>query len=216
MAAVVVRESGRPTGSIPAAPRPALRTAHGISATFIAVFALIHLGNHLTGLLGASAHLQVMHALRSIYRSAFVEPALLACIAFQMVSGATLLWRATTATTSLKSSLQLASGAYMLCFFASHLSAVFRARHLRGIDTDWHWLTASPLLTDAWSARLVPYYWLAVMAIGIHAASGLRYVLLAHGVRDSRADRAFAAISMLSVLVATAIMIGMVSASHSR
>jgi hypothetical protein len=66
-------------------------------------------------------------------------------------------------------------------FLASHVSAVLRARYLHHVDTNWIWLTADNLLTDPWSVRLVPYYFLGVLALAVHGACGLRRVLLGHG-----------------------------------
>jgi hypothetical protein len=59
--------------------------------------------------------------------------------------------------------------------FASHVSAVVRARYLQHIDTNWIWLTADNLLTDPWSVRLVPYYFIAVVAPAVHGGCGLRW-----------------------------------------
>src|SRR6202000_1665335 len=69
-----------------------------------------------------------------------------------------------------------ASGAYMLMFSLSHVSAVGRARYLRHTDTNWRWLTADDLLTDPWSARLLPYYILGVLAFGLHLACDVRAI----------------------------------------
>jgi hypothetical protein len=191
-----------------------LRTAHGVSAAAIVLFALCHLANHLAGLHGGAAHLQIMHALRTVYRHPAIEPVLIALVAFQIVSGTALVWRATAMLRDGVATLQAAAGVYLLCFFGSHLSAVFRTRYLRGVDTDWRWLTADPLLTDDWSARLVPYYWLGVIALGVHAAAGLRYVLLAHGVRAAHARMAFAGICAGAVVVASLIMLGLALGSQ--
>lgn len=200
-----------------AAPKwvAALRTAHGISAACIALFALFHIANHLAGLAGGAAHWKTMQALRLGYRSFWVETALLACVGFQVLSGTVLVWRASAVRTGLIASLQLASGAYLQCFFASHISAVFRTRYLRDTDTNWDWLVSSPLLSDAWSARLIPYYWLGVIALGIHAAAGLRYVLLAHAVPERKADAMFAAVATGAVLASSLIMTGLIAASES-
>lgn len=191
-----------------------LRTLHGVSALAIVLFALFHLGNHLAGLSGGAAHLQTMHALRAVYRHPLVEPVLIALVAFQIVSGTLLVWRATAIRRDAVATLQAAAGVYLLCFFGSHLSAVLRTRYLRGIDTDWRWLTADPLLTDAWSARLVPYYWLGVIALGVHVAAGLRYVLLAHGVRAAHARLAFAIVCAGAIVVASLIMLALVLGSR--
>jgi hypothetical protein len=125
--------------------------------------------NHLAGLLGGDVHIAIMSALRGIYRRRAVEVVLLAAVAFQVCSGAWLLYR----RSSTRSTLQAASGSYLLWFFLSHVSAALRTR-ARGGDPDWHWLAGNELLHDPWSVRLVPYYFLAVIAFGVHVGCGLR------------------------------------------
>lgn len=214
LAAIVLleRRAERAQVDKPASPAwmRSVRTAHGISATFIVAFAIVHLCNHMVGLLGGTIHWDVMQLLRIGYRNTLVESFLIACVGFQTVSGVVLVWDAMAHRSDLIRSLQLASAAYLLCFFASHISAVFRARHLRGIDTNWQWLTSSSLLHDAWSARLTPYYWLAIIALGIHAAAGLRGVLCAHEVHGRSANAVFTGVSLTSVVVATLIMTGLI------
>jgi len=68
------------------------------------------------------------------------------------------------------------------------------------------------LLTDEWSSRLVPYYFLGIVALGLHGALGLRYVLLQHG-RESAAKAAFWLVTGGSVVVALLVMTGLVRGS---
>ena len=108
--------------------------------------------------------------------------------------------------------LQTTTGAYLLMFLLSHVSAVGRARMLRHVDTGWAWLDGGELLTDPWSARLVPYYFAAVIALGMHAGCGLRTVLLGHGVGATRGSAIVAVVAGLAGLVATLILIGLLRA----
>lgn len=185
-----------------------LATAHGVSAAVILVFATAHLANHLAGLFGGEAHRAVMDRLRLVYRDPWVEPLLLAVVAFQAASGVVLLVRALARPRSRLETLQSVSGAYLLLFFASHLSAVLRA-HSRGRDTDWGWLAGGELLTDPWSARLVPYYFLGVIALGVHGACGLRRVLESHGLAPARGRALVAVFAVLATAVSAAIQIGL-------
>jgi succinate dehydrogenase/fumarate reductase cytochrome b subunit len=193
-------------------PRPphgsTLTIAHGVSAALILVFATAHLTNHLAGLFGGEAHRAVMDRLRLVYRDAWIEPLLLGVVAFQAASGMVLLGRALARRRSRLETLQSVSGAYLLLFFASHLSAVLRA-HGRGRDTDWGWLAGGELLTDPWSARLVPYYFLGVIALGVHGACGLRRVLERHGLAPPRGRALVAAIAVLATAVSAAIQVGL-------
>jgi len=165
------------------ATRPSrLAIAHGVSAAIITLFALPHLVNHLAGLAGGDVHIAVMDTLRRGYRHPLVEPVLLAAVAFQIITGAWLLGRVSARSPSWQRAVQTAGGAYLLVFFLSHVSAALRAR-ARGGDPNWNWLAGGELLVDPWSVRLVPYYFLAVVAFGIHAAAGLQTVLRQHGIR---------------------------------
>lgn len=93
---------------------------------------------------------------------------------------------------------------------------MLRTRHLRGTDTDWDWLTSSPLLTDARSARLTPYYWLGVIALGVHGAAGLRYLTMAHGVSERMANRLFVGAIFGAVLASSLIVTGMIVGSKQN
>jgi hypothetical protein len=93
------------------------------------------------------------------------------------------------------------------------LSAVFRARYLRHTDTDWIWLTSDNLLIDDWSARLVPYYFLGIVAFGLHVGCALHRVLMGHEVKKNLADQAFNLIAWTTGAGTVIIMIGLISAS---
>ena len=196
------------------AVRPAkLAYAHGISAAVITAFALFHLANHLTGVLGGEAHMAVMRHLRTVYRQPAIEIVLLNCVLFQVGSGMVLLLRRTRRPAKeWIEVLQNASGAYLMLFFASHISAVLRTRYLQHTDTNWIWLTADNLLTDPWSVRLVPYYFLGVLALAVHGACGLRWILLGLG-KQRIGDRTFLVTVAAGGLAALVIMIALVLGS---
>jgi len=203
----------RPGGNEVEETRPAkLAFAHGLSGAVIITFAVFHLANHLTGVLGGEAHMAVMRHLRTVYRQPVVEIALMASVLFQVASGSVLLSRRTRLPAAgWIEVLQNASGAYLLLFFASHISAVLRTRYLQHTDTNWVWLTADNLLTDSWSVRLVPYYFIGVLMLAVHGACGLRWVLSQHG-RQSIANRVFlsttAAGALTALVIITALVVG--------
>jgi succinate dehydrogenase/fumarate reductase cytochrome b subunit len=194
------------------APQPRLVLAHGISAVLITVFAAAHLLNHFSGLWGGERHTAIMNALRLVYRMPIIETALLASIVLQLISGLLLLKRKLPQTVRWIDELQAAAAIYLALFFLPHLSAVFRARLVRDTDTNWAWLTADGLLTDPWSARLAPYYFLSVIALGIHGGAGIRHVILSHGRSMQLADKSFhvtvAAATVLSASIMTALIRG--------
>lgn len=189
--------------------RRRLAAAHGVSAAAISLFAAVHLVNHLAGLLGGDTHLAVMRSLRTIYRHPLVEPALLAAVGFQIATGCWLLRDKLARPAGWFDTLQTATGAYLLVFLTSHVSAVLRARLLRQRDTSWSWLAGGELLTDPWSARLVPYYFLAVIALAVHAGCGLRVVLLGHGLSAARGAALVAALAAGATLVSALILLGL-------
>jgi succinate dehydrogenase/fumarate reductase cytochrome b subunit len=207
----VAFERSGPTQMTVSGSNRRLAFAHGLSATVILLFATFHLSNHLAGLAGGDVHMAVMNSLRKVYRQPVVELILAGCILFQNISGVLLLIRRPRPNSGIEV-LQGASGAYMMLFFTSHIGAVIRARYLRHTETNWAWLTGSNLLTDLWSSRLVPYYFLGVIALSVHAACGLRRILLEHG-RPDAARWTFRIVATVGSLASTAIIIGVVRGS---
>jgi hypothetical protein len=185
-----------------------LAIVHGVTALPIIAFALAHVANHLSGLAGGEAHVAVMGALRRVYRHPVVEPVLLGCIALQVVTGLVLVARRLGRRAAPIETLQGAAGAYLVLFFASHLTAVLRRRG-RGFDTDWEWLVGSDVLRDPWSARLAPYYVLAVVAIAVHLACAIRAVAIGHGARRDGWGWWIAIAAGIAVAAGTAIVIAL-------
>jgi hypothetical protein len=200
-----------PSALQPAARRRApsrLAVAHGISALPIIAFALAHIVNQASGVAGGAAHVAIMNALRAVYRHPCVEPVLLACVAIQLVTGVILIGRGVSRRLGAFEALQHAAGAYIAVFFASHVSAVLRVRHVRNIDTDWHWLVSYDVFRDPWSARLSPYYALAVLALAVHLACALRSVAIGRGARREHWHWPLGVSVGLAVLAATLILVG--------
>ncbi|NEV02157.1 hypothetical protein FNJ47_42085 [Bradyrhizobium sp. UFLA 03-164] len=188
------------------------RVAHGISAALLCAYILFHLANHLTGLLGPSTHSAVMDVGRKIYRAPVIEPVLILLFLFQAGSGLWLAWRWSNTVQDFYRSFQIASGFYLSVFVLGHMNSVFLyARTYLRIPTDWNFATGAPtgLIHDPWNIRLVPHYALAVFLVLSHLASGLRVVLIAHGVELTATNRLWAAGVVASGLIATAIIAGM-------
>ncbi|MBA4768500.1 MAG: hypothetical protein H2049_12835, partial [Porphyrobacter sp.] len=70
-----------------------LRGLHLASGLLIAVFAVLHIGNHLAMFAGQAAHIAAMEALRPIYRNLLAETLLMLALAFQLSSGLAMIWR---------------------------------------------------------------------------------------------------------------------------
>ena len=187
-AASVVPQATQPSGT--------WRVAHGVAAALIACFVLFHLTNHLSGLAGPSVHAAIMKAGRKVYRAAAVEPVLVTLLLFQVTSGLHLAWRWSGVRNDGFRVFQVGSGAYLAAFILTHLnSALVSARAVHKIETDWAWASGAPtgLIHDAWNIRLLPHYALGVFFILGHLSSGLRVVVLAHGVHAPVANRIWAA-----------------------
>ncbi|MCS3502253.1 hypothetical protein M2189_008236 [Bradyrhizobium japonicum] len=212
--AAILAELGRSKDK-DSAPTPTLgrwRVAHGVAGAVVLIYVLFHVGNHLFGLIGAEAHAAVMNVGRRVYRAPFVEPLLVMALFFQIGSGLYLAWRWSVAPLGFHRLVQVASGFYLSVFILGHMNSVFiYARTVQGIPTDWAFAIGGPtgLIHDPWNIRLLPHYALGVFFVLTHLASGLRVVLIAHGVSPSTANRLWSAGSAASAAIAVAIIAGM-------
>ncbi|HEY2836018.1 MAG TPA: hypothetical protein VGI89_05565 [Rhizomicrobium sp.] len=194
------------------APSAQWRMAHGISAALIACFVLFHLFNHLTGLIGPDTHAAVMKAGRTVYRASFIEPVLVALLAFQIASGLLLFWRWSALKTDLFRTFQIGSGLYLAMFLLAHMNSAFiSARAVHHIETNWAWAAGLPtgLIRDSWNIRLLPHYAFGAFFVLGHLASGARVVMLNHGAGVAAANRFWFAGLAASALIATAIIAGL-------
>src|SRR3954466_11595008 len=188
------------------------RVVHGVTAAVLSLYVVFHLINHLFGLLGPDAHAAVMKIGRMVYRSAVGEPLLVAAMLFQTGTGLFLAWRWSAAAHDFQRTYQVASGAYLSVYILGHMNSVFiYARSFLGIPTDWNFAIGAPtgLIHDGWNIRLLPHYALGAFFVLSHLASGLRVVLIAHGVDQRNADRLWRVCVGMSAIVAAAIIAGM-------
>ena len=210
---VLLGSEGKPASSAPTTGSIATwRVVHGVAGSVILVYVLFHLTNHLLGLLGPDVHAAAMKMGRQVYRSPMVEPILVALMLFQLIVGVRLAWRWTLLPVDAFRIFQIGSGVYLAAFILTHLnSALISARAVHHIETDWAWASGAPvgLIHDAWSIRLVPHYALGVFFVLAHLSSGLRGVLIAHGVGATSVNRIWAAGLAVSALVSVAIMSGL-------
>jgi hypothetical protein len=186
--------------------------AHGIGGAVVLLFVLFHLTNHLFGLFGPAAHAKVMSLGRHVYRAPFIEPLLVLLLLFQIGSGLRLAWYWSARQGDCHRTFQVASGAYLAVFVLGHMNSVFiYARTFLGIQTDWAFATGAPagLIHDAWNIRLVPHYTLGVFFVLAHLLSGLRVVLISHGLDERTANRVWHLGAAVSALTAIAIVGGM-------
>jgi hypothetical protein len=185
-----------------------LALAHGVSASAILLlFVAPHIVNHVAGFWNGPAHIEIMNALRHVYRDDIVQPMFLALIGFQILSGTALArWRMRMPSDFL-GTLQTMSGAYVGVYFLAHMTAVFAARHA-GTDTNWTWLTypQGSMLVSLSNLRLIAHYWVGPIAIVAHVACGLRMVLLQHDISPAMANRLALALITVGVVASSLIM----------
>lgn len=143
---------------------------HRLGGAVVAIFAVLHLGNHLVALAGVPAHQQALEALRGWYRHPLLEVALLLALAGQVVSGAaralTILRAATRGPTPRWAVWQAVSGLVLGGFLLIHVAAVAVGRGLLQLDTNFHFAAAG--LHTPWVWLFAPYYFLGVAALGVH------------------------------------------------
>jgi len=195
-----------------ARPIAGWRVTHGVAAAIIACFVLFHLTNHLFGLEGPETHKAIMAVGRKAYRSPLIEPLLVLLLLFQAISGLRLAWRWSSLKVDFYRIFQIGSGAYLAAFIFAHMNSAFlSARAVHHIETDWAWASGAPtgLIQDAWNIRLLPHYALGVFFILGHLASGLRVVMIAHGVGATIANRFWIASLVASASIAAAIIAGL-------
>ena len=144
-----------------------IRNLHRISAVPIAAFAVAHLANHLVALGSVSSHIAFMEVARLVYRHPVFEAALLAAVAFQIGSGATLIVRHWRLRRGWIAWLQAGSGAYLAFFLSVHVGAILYGRFVLALDTNFHYAAAG-FHVPPYQFFFAPYYFLAVLALFTH------------------------------------------------
>ena len=147
--------------------QPLLRVVHRTSAVLLALFACVHLANHLVALSGVAAHIALMETLRVVYRHRLVEAVLLSCVALQVGSGGWLVLQRWKQRKGQMAWLQAASGAYLAFFLLVHVSAVLFGRSVLGLDTNFYFAAAG-FHVPPYPYFFAPYYFLAVLALFTH------------------------------------------------
>ena len=188
-----------------------LRRLHALSALLLALFALVHLTNHLAGLAGVETHRAVMQALRTVYRQPVVEALLLAVVSFQAVSGLVLVARGWKQRRGRIAWLQAGSGLYLAFFLLNHVGAVLAGRGLLGLDTDFHFAAAG-FHVPPFAFFFAPYYFLGVLALFTHLGCAGYWHLQERGTRI--AGLALAAPMLLGAVLGAVLVSMMAGAFH--
>lgn len=152
-----------------------IRKLHRLTGIILAAFIAIHLISHLAALLGPEAHLAALRAVRPIYRSAPVEPLLLASLLGQLALGMMLLrQRRRIGIEPGWGTAQIASGLYVALFITIHATSALYARYVNHLDTNFWW-PASTLAHPGLRYFFYPYYFIGVIAVFVHLAAALHY-----------------------------------------
>ena len=150
---------------------------HKISALVLTVFILLHLTNHLIAYLGPEAHINVMSALRTVYRSWIGETILLLAVLGQIITGIIKVRKWGLKQKNFFDRLQVYSGLYLVFFLFAHTTAVLVARNVIGLDTNFYF-GASALYLWPFKLFFVPYYTLSILAFFAHTGCVLRWILM--------------------------------------
>lgn len=146
------------------------KAIHGAAGLFLIAFTGLHLFNHIWSISGAEEHIALMNVLRKLYRNTFAEILLLASIAIQLTSGVKLFIASRKNVKSRFERLQLWTGLYLLFFLFVHVTAVFAARLMLDLDTNFYFGVAG-INIFPFNLFFIPYYAIAVISFFGHMAA---------------------------------------------
>ena len=146
-----------------------LKKLHRLSGIVIASFLLLHISNHLFALGGPAMHIAVMNMFRYVYRFLPVEILLLMCVIFQVISGATLVFKKGFLRQPFYVIIQIVSGLYLSFFMIYHVRAVMLGRYQWNVDTDFYFAAG---VANNYPSKLffIPYYTLSLVCMFAHIA----------------------------------------------
>lgn len=148
---------------------PTLKKLHRLSGIVIASFLLLHISNHLFALGGPAMHIAVMNMFRYVYRFLPVEVLLLMCVIFQVISGATLVFKKGFLRQPFYVIIQIVSGLYLSFFIIWHVRAVMIGRYVWNVDTDFYFAAG---VANRYPEKIffIPYYTLSLVCVFAHIA----------------------------------------------
>ena len=180
---------------------------HYFSGITLSLFIGVHLFNHLTALFGISLHMQVMAALRLVYRNAIVETILLLAVLFQVISGIQLVRQIRKHTSGFYPKLQIYTGLYLAFFLVAHtVATVWQGRQVLQLDTNFYY---AAVVVNALPATLffMPYYFLAVMSVFGHIAA--IHVQKTQHLSSTRAQKQARVVLIVGVVIGVLILVGL-------
>lgn len=187
-----------------------IRRVHYFSGITIALFIMLHLANHTVSLTGIEKHIEVMTALRKIYRNVFAEIVLLSAVGVQIFSGIQLYRSRYKIAKGFYEKLQLWSGLYLAIFFVIHLSAVMVGRFILKLDTNFYF-GAAGLNHFPFNLFFIPYYSLAIFSFFGHIAA-IHYRKMKSKNKDASAQSAM--ILGLGLIIIFLLIYGLTNGFH--
>lgn len=167
-----------------------MKQLHRLTAYFLIVFVIAHIGNHLFLVTGRETYNQVQDVLNAVYRNSFLEPLLIITVCIQVFIGLKM------SINSLRrkpkrpfwqrgfwEKAQIISGFIFAFFIIEHLLALAVVRWTTTLETEFYW-PASVMNGAPFTYYFIPYYFLGVLAIMVHIGIGLRYVVQRSGRRQ--------------------------------
>ncbi|MFN0045681.1 MAG: hypothetical protein ACKVOS_04365 [Sphingorhabdus sp.] len=158
------------------------KSAHRVTAMIVGLFIVLHLANHMVGLVGQQQHIQFMTLIRPLYRNPVAETVLLALLVWQILSGMRLLALRWRNNDGIISWLQIISGGYLAIFLIIHVSSVLYARHSMGMDTNFYFAAAG-LHIENGDKFFVPYYTGSFLALFTHIGCASSWYLFPQNSR---------------------------------
>ena len=184
-----------------------LRALHRYTAYFILIFLVFHIGNHLSGLFGFDTYNRLQGILRTIYRNPIIEPILIFSVILQLCVGLALMIKSLKQSRpkNLWSWLQLISGILILLTISEHLIALYLARVVSDLDTNFYW-PLSVMDGAPFTYYFVPYYFLMVSSVFVHAATGLHFIGRDRNY-SARVDTLAIGLIVIGILIAAVIVL---------
>ncbi len=183
-----------------------LNRIHQWSALLIAIFLTMHLFNHLLALVGPDVHIAWMERFRVLYRSLLFEVALLAAVMVQIASGIFFAIRRWERRESPYEQLQVWAGMYLVFFLSVHMIDVMSARMTHAMDTNY-WFVVADIRAALLPALKLLFYFLGIVAVSIHLACGVYWLLCRTGETPQRRMVAIS-IAISGIVIAVLIVLG--------
>ncbi len=148
-----------------------MKSLHRITGILVAIFVIAHLFNHSMAIFGISTHQSILDALRKVYRIPIVEFILVSAFVFQSITGIQLFLRLRKKKyKSVLEQLKMYSGLVLGLFILQHISATIGLRLYHQLDTNFYF-AANVVVQKPMLFYFIPYYFLGILAFGMHLAS---------------------------------------------